>query len=502
VKVYLIGAGPGDPGLLTLKGRDVLGLADVIVYDYLANSSFLGYARPDAEAIYVGKKGSEHTLPQEEINALVIEKAREGKIVARLKGGDPYMFGRGGEEAEALAAAGLPFEVVPGVTSAIAATAYAGIPVTHRAYASSVIFATGHEQPGKLASALDWAAMVKSGATLVFFMGMQNLEEICSNLMEAGMSGRMPAALVRHGTTPHHASLVSTLRHLPAEARKAGFAAPALIIVGKVVKLHDQLNWFEKKPLLGKNIVVTRAREQASDIAALLTEQGANVIQFPTISIRPVEDLSAARKALSCLGSYSWVAFASANSVRFFWDQLYALGADSRALASCKIAAVGPSTAQALKQIGLRPDFMPDRYTVESVVQGLLAMGVRDKRILMPRARLAKDGLADQLRAAGASVEVLSMYGTVPSDTHRDEVLELLKEGQINCITFASSSTVDNFMSLVPGSELKKYPNVRYACIGPITAKTLEKHGIKCDFQPTSYTIPALVNILVEKLPF
>lgn len=500
MKVYLIGAGPGDPGLLTLKGRDVLGQADVIVYDYLANSSFLGYAKTGAEIIYVGKKGGEHTLPQEEINALIIEKAREGKIVARLKGGDPYMFGRGGEEAEELNAAEVPFEVVPGVTSAIAATAYAGIPITHRAYASSVIFATGHEHPGKLTSALEWAAMVKSGATLVFFMGMKNLEEICSRLVEAGMSGRMPAALVRRGTTPHHASLVSNLRHLPAEARKAGFTAPALIIVGKVVKLHDQLNWFEKKPLLGKNIVVTRAREQASDIAALLTEQGANVIQFPTIKILPVEDQAPARKALSCLGSYDWVAFASANAVRFFWDQLHALGLDSRALASCKIAAVGPSTAQALKHIGLRPDFVPDRYTAESVVQGLLAMGVRDKRILMPRARLAKDGLANQLRDAGASVEVLPMYETVPCDAHQDEVLELLREGQINCVTFASSSTVDNFMALVPGSELKKYPNVRYACIGPITAKTLEKHGIKCDFQPTDYTIPALVNILVEKL--
>lgn len=275
--------------------------ADVVVYDYLANVSFLNYARPDAEIIYVGKKGGDHTLPQEEINQLIIKKAKEGKVVARLKGGDPYMFGRGGEEAEELVEAGVPFEVVPGITSAIAAAAYAGIPLTHRAYASSVTFATGHEDPNKPESAHNWEALAKSSSTLVFFMGMKNLPDICSKLLAAGLPPRTPAAIIRWGTTPQHRSLVSNLKSLPADAQKHGFSAPSLIIIGKVVQMYEKLGWFEKKPLLGKGVVVTRAREQASDMAALLAEQGANVIQFPTIEVHPLDDYADVRKTLGYL---------------------------------------------------------------------------------------------------------------------------------------------------------------------------------------------------------
>lgn len=500
MKVYLIGAGPGDPGLLTLRGRELLSKADVIVYDYLANSNFLDYARPDAEILYVGKKGGDHTLPQEEINQLIIAKAKEGKKVARLKGGDPYMFGRGGEEAEELVEAGVPFEVVPGITSAIAAAAYAGIPLTHRSYASSVTFATGHEDPGKPESAHNWEALAKSASTLVFFMGMKNLPEISAKLLAAGLPPRTPAALIRWGTTPKHKSLVTTLKSLPAEAQKHGFTAPSLIIIGKVVQMHDKLGWFEKKPLLGKGIVVTRAREQASDMAALLASHGANVIQFPTIEVHPLPDYADVRKTLGYISSYDWVAFTSVNGVARFFEQLRAIGQDARALAGCKIAAIGPATAQALKKNGIKADFIPERFVAESVVQGLSALGLQDKRILIPRALVARDVLPDQLRAAGASVDVLPMYETKPSNAHREEILEMLEAGEIQCITFGSSSTVENFIELIPASKLKEYPNLKYGCIGPVTAKTLEKHGIICDFQPTDYTIPALVDILLQKL--
>lgn len=500
MKVYLIGAGPGDPGLLTVKGRDILSKADVIVYDYLANSGFLDYARKDAEILYVGKKGGDHTLPQEEINQLIIAKAREGKTVARLKGGDPYMFGRGGEEAEELVDAGVPFEVVPGITSAIAAAAYAGIPLTHRSFASSVTFATGHEDPTKPESAHNWEALAKSASTLVFFMGMKNLPEISAKLIEAGLPPRTPAALIRWGTTPRHKSLVSTIKNLPADALKHGFSAPSLIVVGKVVQLHDKLDWFENKPLLGKGVVVTRAREQASDMAALLAAQGANVIQFPTIEVHPLEDYSDVRKTLGYISSYDWVAFTSVNGVAYFFEQLRAIGQDTRALAGCKIAAIGPATAQALKKHGLRADFVPERFVAESVIQGLTALGISGKRILIPRAKVARDVLPEQLRAAGAGVEVLPIYETRPSHGRREEVLEMLDNGEIQCITFGSSSTVENFIELIPAAKLKEYPALKFACIGPITAKTLDKYGLHCDFQPTDYTIPALVDILAQKL--
>jgi uroporphyrinogen III methyltransferase/synthase len=500
MKVYLIGAGPGDPGLLTLKGRELLSKVDVIIYDYLANSSFLDYAKAGAEFFYVGKMGGQQNLDQDSINQLIVEKFKEGKSVARLKGGDPYIFGRGGEEAVELAAQGIPFEVVPGVTSAIAAAAYAGIPVTHRGYSSSLIVATGHEDPDKAHSALEWSSMVKSGATLIFLMGMLNLEKIVEKLLIAGMPPKMPAAVIRQATTPNHKSLVSTVRSLPGEVKKRGFTAPGLIIIGKVVKFRDQLNWFERKPLLGRGIVVTRAREQASDIAALLSEQGAKVVQFPTIEIKPLPDYSEVRKILMNVGGYDWLIFTSANGVKFFWEQLYTLGLDARVLSPCKVAAIGPATAQTLKNMGVVADFIPDRFVSESVVQGLATLGIENKRILIPRAVKVRDVLQNQLREAGATVEAMPLYETVPSDVHREEVLELLEKGAIHCITFASSSTVDNFMRLVSARELKKYPAVRYACIGPITSKTLDKYGITCDFQPDKYTIPDLVKILVDKL--
>ena len=500
MKVYLVGAGPGDPGLLSLKGREVLQKAEVVIYDYLANRALLDYARPGAEVVYAGKQGGDHTLSQKEISRLIISKAKEGKVVVRLKGGDPYMFGRGGEEAEELVRQQIPFEVVPGITSAIAAAAYAGIPLTHRSFASSVIFAAGHEDAEKQKSAHNWEALVKSNATLVFFMGMKNLPEICSCLLEAGLPPRTPAAVIRWGTTPRHKSLISTVKSLPAEAQKHGFSAPALIIVGKVVGLHDSLNWFEKKPLLGKGVVVTRAREQASDLLAMLTDYGANAIPFPTIEIQPLESYAEVRKTLTYINSYDWLAFTSVNGVICFFEQMQAIGLDTRALAGCKIAAIGPATAQALRKRGIRADFIPERFVAESVVQGLCALGVKGKRVLIPRAKIARDVLPEQLERAGAGVEVLPLYETRTGNARREEILELLEQKEIHCVTFSSSSTVENFFSLIPASMFKEHPEVKFACIGPITAGALAKHGLSCDLQPEEYTIPALVDALARNL--
>ena len=501
MKVYLIGAGPGDPGLLTLKGKEILERADVVVYDFLANDAFLAYAKPDAEIIYVGKKGGDHTLSQDGINRLIIEKAKEGKVVARLKGGDPYMFGRGGEEAEELLDAGVPFEEVPGVTSAIAGPAYAGIPLTHRSYASSVSFITGHENPDKPDSAHNWQALAAGTSTLVFFMGMKNLPDISRKLIAAGMSPDKPAALVRWGTTPRHRSLVATIATLPEEAVKHGFSNPSLIVVGDVVRLRDRLNWFEHKPLLGKGVVVTRAREQASGLAAALRELGADVIQFPTIDIHPLDDYAPVHDAIRALDTYDWVVFTSVNGVKHFWNQLAALGLDSRALGGRKVAAIGPATADALRDKGIAPDFIPEKYVAEGVVEGMLARGMGGKRVLLPRALEAREVLPEELRKAGATVDVLPVYVTVPSAARRDDVLARMEAGEVHCVTFGSSSTVENFFSLVPADTVKAHPEVKLACIGPVTKKTLEGFGFTCHIQPDDYTIPALVDELTRVLP-
>lgn len=503
MKVYLVGAGPGDPGLFTLKGRDVLARADVVVYDYLANDALLVHARPDAELIYVGKKGGDHTLSQSGINELIVAKAKEGKTVARLKGGDPYMFGRGGEEAEELLAAGVEFEVVPGVTSGIAGPAYAGIPLTHRAHSSSVCFATGHEDPTKPESAHNWKALAQSASTLVFYMGMKNLPEIARKLVDAGLPPDTPAALVRWGTTPRQRSLVSTISALPGEAEKRGFSAPSLIVVGGVVSLHAELDWFEKRPLFGKGIVVTRAREQASDSAALLENLGAEVIQFPTIRIKALEDYSAAHAAIRSLADYGMLIFTSVNGVRHFWKQLAALRLDSRALGGLKVTAIGPATAAALRERGIEPDFVPEKFVAESVAEGIITLcgeSIRGMRILLPRAREAREVLPESLVAAGAKVEVLPVYETVPSDARREEVLAKLEAGEIQCVTFGSSSTVTNFLSLIPVDTLRRFPDLRFACIGPVTAATLQKAGLKCHIQPSDYTIPALAKELAKAL--
>ena len=498
--VYLIGAGPGDAGLLTLRGKELLETCEVVVYDYLANEELLAFARPDAELIYAGKMGGDHTLPQQEINALLTAKAGEGKRVARLKGGDPYMFGRGAEEAEELLKADIPFEVVPGVTSAIAGPAYAGIPLTHRSHASSVCFATGHEDPLKPESAHDWKALATGASTLVFFMGMKNLPEIVGNLTAHGMDPLTPAALVRWGTTPDHRSIAGTLTDLPRLAQEGNFTAPCLIIIGSVVRLRESLAWFEKKPLLGKGVVVTRSREQASGMARMFAAEGARVVEFPTIRIEPVADTALMREAACRLREYDWAVFTSPNGVDHFWRTLESLRLDTRAFAGTFVAAIGPATADALLHKGIIADYVPQSHVAEALLAGLVAQGVAEKKILIPRAETARDILPQGLEKAGALVSVVPAYRTLParnSEKTTAQVLELFETGKIRYISFASSSTVENFLAVVPAEILRHYPDLRFACIGPITAKTLKDAGLCCHIMPEQYTIPALVEAII-----
>lgn len=499
-KVYLIGAGPGDPGLLTIKGREILGRADVVVYDYLANEIFLKYCRKDAQIIYVGKKGGEHTLPQDKINGLLVEKALEGKLVARLKGGDPYIFGRGAEEAQELLSAGADFEVVPGVTSAVAAPAYAGIPLTHRQYASSVSFITGHEDPNKPESAHNWKSLASGTSTLVFFMGVKNLPHISKMLIENGMRPDMPAALVRWGTTCNHRSMVSTISNIPEQAVQEGFKPPSLLVVGEVVRLRDELNWFEKLPLLGRGVVVTRAREQASGLLQDLTDLGACCFEFPTIEIRPLDDYSPLEKAINNLKNYHWLVFTSVNGVLFFWRQLRSMGLDARVFGTSKVAAIGPATARALEERGIFADFVPEKYVAESVVDGLLKLGIKDKKVLIPRARIAREILPMELEKAGAHVKILPVYETALSGEDGEAVLSSLKKGKIHYITFTSSSTVENFFSLITPDRLRPYleKGLKLICIGPVTSGTIERFGFKAHIMPDDYTIPGVVQALKD----
>lgn len=494
--IYLVGAGPGDPGLLTLRGKALLEQAEVVIYDYLASDALLRLVPPQAERIYVGKQAGAHTLSQDGINALLVAKGREGKRVVRLKGGDPYIFGRGGEEAEALLDAGLGFEEVPGVTSAIAAPAYAGIPLTHRGYASSLTVITGHEDPTKPGSVHNWQALAASASTLVFVMGMKNLPEISRNLCTAGLSPDTPAALIQWGTTTRQRSLDATLATLPEAAKTHGFTNPAVIVVGEVVRLRQRLNWFEQRPLFGQRVVVTRAREQASDLAAGLQGLGAQVIEFPTIAIRPAEP-GPLDAAIAGLATYDWVLFTSVNAVRLFWERLHACQRDTRALGTARVAAIGPATAEALAARGIQADFIPPAFVAEEVVRGLLALGVANARILLPRAQEAREVLPDELRRAGAHVDVVPVYITEPALAHQDEVLELLAQDQLDWITFGSSSTVRNFFAQVPPENLRNR-RVRFASIGPITSATLREFGFEPHCQPEKYTIPGLLAALQE----
>lgn len=497
-KVYLVGAGPGDPGLFTLRGKEVLAQAEVVIYDYLANEQLLKLAPPDAERIYVGKKGGDHTLSQEEINDLIVAKGRD-HIVVRLKGGDPFVFGRGGEEAESLVAEGIAFEIVPGVTAAIAVPAYAGIPLSHRDFTASMAFVTGHERADSTDSKIDWEKLATAVGTLVFFMGVKNLPDICRRLVTHGRAADTPVAVIRWGTTPVQQTVVGTLDSIAEEVRQAGLKPPAIIVVGEVVGLRRSLNWFENRPLFGRTVVVTRAREQASEFKQQLLARGANCVEFPTIEIVPPPSFDTLDQAISELRSYDWAIFTSVNGVRYFVERLFHNDRDIRALYGVKLAAIGPKTAEALTRYGLRLDFVPSQYRAEAVLAGLDETGISGKRFLMPRALVARDILPDTLRRRGGDVTVAPAYQTVLPKNRAQEVLVSFEQHQVDCLTFTSSSTVDNFFSLFdPDRILPLLDAVRVACIGPVTAETAGKYGLKTDIMPPAYTIEGLLDAICD----
>ena len=495
-KVYIIGAGPGDPGLFTIKGLRCLKEADVIIYDYLVSEEIIHQAKESARLIYAGKKGGEHTLSQDEINRLLLEEATQGNVVARVKGGDPFIFGRGGEEAEILAQAGIPFEIVPGVTSAAAVPAYAGIPLTHRGYASTVAFVTGHEDATKEESDIDWKCLAGIG-TVVFLMGVKNLGRITANLMVHGKHADTPAALIRWGTTENQETLTGTISDIAGKAEEKHFSPPAILVVGGVVDLRSVLNWYETKPLFGKGIVITRPEAQAEEFASLLHAQGARVINFPTIKIVPPVSYDGLDRAIAELSAYQWIIFTSANGVVFFLRRLKELGRDIRDLKDIRICTIGPATAAQLEHLGIRVDLVPDEFISEGVVKAFEKINLRRSRILLPRAETARDVIPEGLAKLGTKVDVVTAYRTVNSGKDKAELEKLMKEGKVDVITFTSPSTVHNFMEIM-GRDYVTPKGVRIACIGPVTAAAVKKAGLPADIIQERYTIPGLVETLIK----
>lgn len=495
-KVYLIGAGPGDVKLITVKGLECIQKADVIVYDRLANPRLLSYRRPDAELIYVGKGPDRHTLTQDEINQVLVEQGLKGKVVARLKGGDPYIFGRGGEEGEELRKAGVEFEEVPGISSSVAVPAYAGIPVTHRDFTSSFTVITGHEDPNKETSNVNWERLGKDPGTLIFLMGVGNLSQIVTKLMENGKPASEPIALIQWGTRPEQRVVTGTLDTIVDIVKREGITNPSIIIIGKVVTLRDTLRWFEDRPLFGKRVLVTRTREQASVLSEKLELLGAEAWEYPTIRIQEPEDLSLLDKAAAEAGNYNWIIFTSVNGVEAFMNRMKAQKLDIRSLGNARICAIGPKTAAALEERGLIVEVMPEVFRAEAVVEALTGKIQPGDKVLVPRADLARQVLIDSLVSMGAEVNEVIAYRTVSADdTDTDMLLEKLQNKEIHLLTFTSSSTVTNFMELMKGHE-DLIQGITVACIGPITAETAAKKGLTADIVADSYTIDGLVEAI------
>jgi uroporphyrinogen III methyltransferase / synthase len=485
VTVYLVGAGPGDPGLLTARALELIAAADVIVYDRLIPASALGGARPEATLIYAGKEGGGPSMPQSEITALLISCGRSADVVVRLKGGDPFVFGRGGEEAEALRAAGVAFEVVPGVTAGVAGPAYAGIPVTHRDAASAVAFVTGHEDPSKASgSALDWGALAAFPGTLVFYMGVRQLPAIASSLVTGGRDASEPAAVVERGTLPEQRVVTGTLATIASAAREAGVRAPALVVVGAVAGLRDGLAWFESRPLAGLTVAVTRARAQVSGLASRLADLGASVVEAPAIRIVALDGPAPS------VSGYDLVCLTSPNGVRLLFSRLEAAGLDARALAGARVAAIGPGTAAALRSFGVIADVVPDRFVAEGLIDALADVPVR--RALVARAAEARDVLVDALRERGAEVDVVVLYETVAQPLDVDQLAAV---ADADYVTFTSSSTVRFFLE--SAGAVAGRLRARIVSIGPVTSGTLREHGLEPDVEATRHDIDGLIEALV-----
>ncbi len=484
--VYLVGAGPGDAGLLTVKAREILEMADVVIYDKLADEKLLNYA-PTAEKIYVGKSAGRHTLKQDEINNLLVEKSKTAKNIVRLKGGDPFVFGRGGEEALTLRENNINFEIISGVTSAIAVPAYAGIPVTHRGVAASFAVVTGHEDPNKSESSINWEKISTAVDTLIFLMGVENLPKITAKLIEHGRAKNTPAAVIRNGTKFSQQVLVSTLENISADVEKNNIKPPAILIVGEVVNLREKLKWFENKILFGKKIVVTRTRAQASKLTRQLENLGADVIEFPTIKIAESSDnFKNLDAAISNIKNFDWIIFTSANGVEKFFERLKISKLDARALNASKIAVIGSATAEKLMGYNIIPDLIPAEFRAESLVDAL-KNSVSGKNILIARAEVSRDILPNELKNFGANVTVAAAYKTVADTPPKIDFSE------IDLVTFTSSSTVENFVAVAGIETLKK---IKAAAIGTVTAETLKKFGVTADIVAKEFTIAGLVDAI------
>ncbi|MDR3289251.1 MAG: uroporphyrinogen-III C-methyltransferase [Peptococcaceae bacterium] len=495
--VYLVGAGPGDPKLLTVKGTECIAKAEVLVYDRLVSKRLLDYAPPTCERIYVGKTPERHTLRQEEINAVLVAKGLQGKTVTRLKGGDPFVFGRGGEEAEALLNAGVPFEVVPGITSAVAAPAYAGIPVTHRDLTSSFIVVTGHEDPAKKETAIQWEHLAQTNATLIFLMGMENLEHIAAALIKNGKAGKTPTALIQWGTCPEQRTLTGELDSIARQAQAAGFTNPAVIIIGEVVRLREKLSWLEKKPLFGKKIIVTRARSQASVLSRRIEDLGGEAWEVPAIELQPPSEPQRLTEALQNIRQCHWLIFTSVNGVAYFFREWAKQGLDIRELAGIELVAIGPATKAALEEKNLRVSWVPDEYRAEKVAELLTGKVQAGQTVLLARAEEARAVLPEALRAMGAEVWDIPVYRTLLGETDRQELRRTLREKQIDAVTFTSSSTVRNFLTLLEGDP-SLLREVKIFSIGPVTSQTARELGLTVYKEAAVYTIPGLVSALME----
>ena len=510
-KVYLIGAGPGDPGLLTLKGREALERADVVVYDRLAHPSLLDHAPATAERIFAGKARGQQELTQDGINALLVERARAGQRVARLKGGDPFVFGRGGEEALALARSGIPFEVVPGVSSAIAAPAYAGIPVTHRGIATGFTVVSGSEDPDSRfrgkdgGSGVRWDELGRSlaarGGTLVTLMGWASIEKILDALQGAGLSADTPVALVQWGTWSRQRTVTGTLATAARKGREAGLAAPVVAVIGEVVSLREELAWFDARPLFGKRVLVTRSRTQASRMCELLEEAGAIPVELPAIAISPPADFIPLDAAVSRLSSFDWVIFTSVNAVDSVFDRLQVQGKDARAFGTARVGAIGPATSAALAKRGIRPDFTPSRSVSSAVLEDSRfrendGRGWDGVSVLLPTADIGRDELADGLTRLGANVERVTAYRTVTPEDAAQRARDAFAEG-IDIVTFTSSSTVRNLLSLLDDGK-ETLSDSLVACIGPVTSATARELGLRVDIEAEEHTVDGLAEALAR----
>lgn len=497
-KVYLIGAGPGDIGLMTVKGLRCLKKAQAVVYDFHLNAQILNYIDHDAEFIYAGKRGGHHAMTQDEINRAIVEKAKEGKIVCRLKGGDPFVFGRGGEEAEALVAEGIAFEVVPGVSSSIAAPAYAGIPLTHRNYSSSFAVITGNEDITKPESTIEWSKLASGFDTLVFLMGIKNIGAITSKLIEHGKAPQTPAAVVRWGTRPDQKTVVSTLKNIAGLISEENIKPPAVMVIGDVVKLRDTLNWYEKKPLFGHRVLITR--DYSADYEPL-EDLGAEIFEFPTIKTVPPEDYAELDAAIAKIETYNWLIFTSANGFKYFIRRFVKSGKDIRDMKGVNICAIGTKTAELINSYALKVDLIPDEFNAEGLIkvfsQQSAVGSLKGIKFLLPRAEMAREVFPQKARELGAEIDVPTAYRTVKPEKHGKRLIRFLKEGRISIATFTSAATFNNFTEMLGQDVVEFLKHASIAVIGPVTAKAVEKSGLKVSIMPETATISAMVEKII-----